>query len=187
MVRLTPVGNLRRSDAPEPAGLLSTAGNTSSVMNRAKRSDIVSYSRPRSLPLPSLPPFSTPIAMNAGNLRFRSVEMVRLSSALRTKLRRLGPSSVTSMGAFVPSFWTRAGRPPESKWNADRRPPGHPGRLVQLCSFRLVNSIVFSEFHLTTPKRHALDGTHPHASQYSLPSNLGRVVANCPKRANRAR
>ena len=28
-------------------------------MKRAKRSDIVSYSRPRSLPLPSLPPFST--------------------------------------------------------------------------------------------------------------------------------
>ena len=52
------------------SALFSTAGSTSSLMKRAKRSDIVSYSRPRSLPLPSLPPFSTPIAMNAGSLRF---------------------------------------------------------------------------------------------------------------------
>ena len=34
-----------------------TAGSTSSLINRARRSDIVSYSRPRSLFLPSLPPF----------------------------------------------------------------------------------------------------------------------------------
>ncbi len=43
--------------------------------------------------------------MKAGNLRAGSLVIVRLSSAFRTKSRLLGPSSVTSTGAFVPSLY----------------------------------------------------------------------------------
>ena len=62
----------------------STAGSTSMSMKRAKRSDIVSYSRPRSLPRLSPPPFATAIAMKAGSRRAGSVDAVRLSSASLT-------------------------------------------------------------------------------------------------------
>ncbi len=81
-----------------------TAGRTSSLRKRACRSDIVSYSSPRSLPLPSFPPFWTAMAMKAGRLRLGSLEIVRLSRALRTSPRWLGPSNITRIGALVPSL-----------------------------------------------------------------------------------
>ena len=43
-------------------------------------------------------------AVTGVQVRFGSVEIVRLSSANLTQLRRPGPSSVTRIGALVPSL-----------------------------------------------------------------------------------
>ena len=61
-------------------------------MNRAYRSDSVSYSRPRSLPMLSLPPFGTATTTNGGSFRIGSLEIVRLSSAFDTCPISPGPS-----------------------------------------------------------------------------------------------
>jgi hypothetical protein len=83
----------------------STAGTTSVSMNRAKRSDIVSYSNPRSLPLLSPPPLATAMATKGGNRRAGSELAVRLSKASFTFGSCSGPSFMMRYGASVPSWY----------------------------------------------------------------------------------
>jgi hypothetical protein len=86
--------------------LARTAGRTSVSMKRAYRSDIVSYSRPRSLPRLSPPPFATAIATNAGKRRSAGVlSWVKLSRAFRMLPSCPGPSWITMNGAGVPSLY----------------------------------------------------------------------------------
>src|SRR5262245_37555017 len=78
----------------------STSGNTSVSTNSAYLPDIVSYSRPRSLPCASPLPLAIDTATIAGT-RFCAI---RLSSAANSN--GSGPSAPTMNGAIVPeTYW----------------------------------------------------------------------------------
>ena len=67
---------------------------------------MVSYSSPRSLPLPSPPPLATATITKAGKRRAGLVSIDRLSSAALTRTNGVPvPSSMTITGAGVPSLY----------------------------------------------------------------------------------
>jgi hypothetical protein len=79
----------------------STAGSTSASMNSTNLPDIVSYSRPRSEPCASPPPFWIMTATIAGT-RFCAMRLSRMRGNTVSGSPSRGPSCVTISGAVVP-------------------------------------------------------------------------------------
>ena len=102
----------------------STRGSTSVSTNSAYRPDMVSYSRPRSLPGPSPLPLPIEMAIITG----RRCWAIRLSMAVNNG--RSGPSAPTRNGASVPgTYWVVGGAEDEVSVGVRRR-DGAVGQLL---------------------------------------------------------